>query len=235
MGALFFATPTYDGTRRNAMSITQVHLAFQGKMLVAQHDEPSSLLAANVNESWCKMLNLRKKLGISHFLLLHADVEPTDMLWAPQMIEEMAAVGADVLSVVIPLKDETGLTSTAQDTHRWAPRRYTMREVYQQPETWTEDNLLVNTGCMLVDVRNDWVEDVCFTINDAILKVGDRFVKVVEGEDWNFSRQCQSLMRTVFATRKIALNHWDGRTAYANTKPWGTFKIDEVNARSCLV
>lgn len=225
---LFLATPTYDGSRQNSVSITAAHLAAKDFGIpVVQRDTSESLLAANVNASWCQMLNMRSE--ITHYLLLHADVAPVDYAWVIQMLQEMERYGADVLSVVIPIKSKEGLTSTALDTSHWAPRRYTMKEIFHQPETWTNGKLLVNTGCMLVDARKPWVEEVCFTINDRIVKRDGVFSHLVEGEDWNFSRQCHSLGAEVFVTRKVAIEHYDGKTVYTNTEPWGTLEFDTMN------
>jgi len=234
---LLLAAPTYDGRRFNSTAIALGIIHSREPVLL--RDEPSSLLAANVNAAWCQMLNLRGKKDITHFLLLHADVDlQHEPQWINILLDEMQYVGADVLAAVIPLKDATGITSTAiEGESLWAPRRFTLREIYsEKPATWTEPGLLINTGCMLVDVRAPWVEDICFTIKDDIIRdARGRFQHVVEGEDWNFSRQCHEKSLRVFATRKIPIDHVDGHTRYSNTSAWGTWTTDEKNREAAHV
>src|SRR6266545_2294887 len=130
----------------------------------------ASLLTLNFNCAWTEALNLRASHGLTHFLLVHADVRPRDENWLDTMIAEMNDCQADILSVIIPIKGEEGLTSTAIDSDEWCPARITMNQVRSElPDTWTADNLLFNTGLMLVDFRKSWVEKVCFRIRDKIL------------------------------------------------------------------
>ena len=39
-----------------------------------------------------------------------------------------------------------------------------MKEILARPETFTHPDLLVNTGMLLVDMRDDWIERAYFTI-----------------------------------------------------------------------
>jgi hypothetical protein len=167
----------------------------------------SSLLTLNFNGLWCEALN-RRAAGLTHFLLLHADVEPLDQDWLELLLEEMHSARADVLSAVVPIKNVGGETSTARDTDAWHPRRYTLQEVGQQPMTWTARDLLVNTGCLLVDMRRPWVERICFTINDRIVRTPAGWEALAEPEDWHFARQCRRLNVPVWATRRLRIRHW---------------------------
>ena len=58
--------------------------------------------------------------------------------------EEMDAIGADMIAVLLPITDERGITSTAI-AHRESPwtqsRRLTMREACELPETFTAADL----------------------------------------------------------------------------------------------
>jgi hypothetical protein len=218
---IFVALPTYDGTRHNAASL--VELA-QGEHKAALAEGNVSLLAYNFNTFWADALNHRPEM--THFLMLHSDVVPAPGFLGT-LLAEMERVHADVLSVVIPIKSKEGLTSTAVETHdRWKPRRLSMSEVFERDESFTEDGLLVNTGLMLVDFRKHWVEKIQFTVNDAIRRKTDgTFEAVVEPEDWNFSRQVRALGGVAWATRKVQVLHV-GTTAYGNSNPWGTLKVD---------
>lgn len=169
--------------------------------------QSSSLLTLNFNNLWCEALN-RRAAGLTHFLLLHADVEPLEEDWLELLLGEMRSARAQVLSAVVPIKNADGQTSTARDTDPWHPRRYTTEEVRQQAVTWTERDLLVNTGCLLVDMRQSWVERICFTINDRIARTSAGWEALAEPEDWHFSRQCRRLNVPVWATRRLRIRHW---------------------------
>ena len=67
----------------------------------------TSLLASGFNSLWCTAL----KRGVTHFAMLHADIRP-DRNWLDVMLAELQRTGADLVSVVTPIKDARGLTST---------------------------------------------------------------------------------------------------------------------------
>lgn len=205
--------PTYDGTRWNAVALSDLRLAGAAIMEVS-----SSLLAYGFNSCFAAALNARKTDQVTHFLLLHADVIPRDGDWLRLLLKEMEAVKAQVLSVMLPIKVEgSSLTSTALESpDQWRPKQLTLEEMQERPETWTHPNLLVNTGYMLIDLRNPWVEEICFTINDAIRKVNDQWLAEFEPEDWHFSRQCKALGIPVWVTRKFRALH-AGRKYWLNT------------------
>jgi hypothetical protein len=100
-----------------------------------------------------------------------------------------------------------------------------MTEIMERPETWTDEKLLVNTGCMLVDMRKAWVNDICFTINDRLVVKDGEYVAQVQPEDWNFTRSAKAAGAKVFVTRKVAIDHV-GRALYSNTGVWGTEATD---------
>ena len=200
-----------------------------------------SLLAANFNGFWCNALNDR----YDYFLMLHADISPQPG-WLDILMSEMKATGADVVSVVVPLKDEHGLTSTAigEPGNNWNPRRrLTMTEVHALPETfdiaqagYPDDVLLVNTGCFLVDLSKPWCRaakddgtaEFFFTINDRItFNASGQAKEDVEPEDWYASRQWARLGAKVVATRKVAVNH-RGTFDFTNAYAWGDLQEDLV-------
>lgn len=83
---------------------------------------------------------------------------------------------------------------------------------------------LVNTGLLLVDLRQSWVEQAYFTIHDAVWQQEDgKFVCDVEPEDWFFSARAAELGARVFATRKVAVEH-RGIKGYSNQGAWGTLE-----------
>jgi len=82
-------------------------------------------------------------------------------------------------------------------------------------------NLLVNTGLLLVDMRQPWTEQICFTMNDRITQdASGMFRAAVEPEDWNFSRQCHSLGAKLAVTRKVTVDHY-GTNAWSSDQSWG--------------
>lgn len=225
-GVLHFAAPTYSGGRYNTQAVVSActnPAPFRG---VAFDENAHSALALNFNAMWCRALNARDR-GVTHFLMLHNDVIPHEPGFVGQMANIMEQTGASVLSVVLPIKDTRGLTSTAFDTGDvFSPRRITMSELASMPSTFTHPSLLVNTGLMLVDLRGPWVEEIYFTINDRITRAPDgQFCAQMEPEDWFFSRKAHQLGARVFATREVRASHFGGRD-YDNTGTWGTVLHD---------
>ena len=223
---IYIALPSYDGTRRNAS--TFVEFTKHTRHDVVLMENSCSLLARCFNDCWVAALNARAKGNVTHFLMMHADIIP-QAPFLDILVDEMTRVGADVLSVVSPIKCSEGVTSTSIEMQdKWHPRRLTMTEIFQRQETWTEEGLLVNTGLMLIDFTKPWVEEICFTINDEIRKKEDgTFEALVEPEDWHFSRQARGLGAKIFATRKIKLNHI-GIGVFGNHGIWGTCTTDPV-------
>lgn len=193
---------------------------------VAFFETTGSILTASFNHCWCWALNARKG-GLTHFLLMHADVKPQNLDWIDVLLSEMEKAEADVLSAIIPIKDGRGLTSTALDTNRWHPVRITQKQSKELPATWTSDGLLTNTGLMLVDFRKPWVEKTCFTIHDELVCEDGEWRTRCEPEDWNFARQCRALNLRIFATRAVTVEHF-GANVWSSDKEWG-WDIDDQN------
>ena len=113
-----------------------------------------------------------------------------------------------------------------------------MREALQLPPTFSAadlpilgkpagQHLMVNTGLWVCRFTEAWVEEVCFTIRDAIGKLSDgRFWPRCIPEDWGFSAWCVERGRRVFATRAVSVIH-HGRAGYTNAQQWGEWQTDE--------
>ncbi len=238
MDKVFLSLPTHDGRRTEASAMGAYCFPTKAKYHIVPAPGMDSLLAHGFNNSWCTALNLRKEHKFKYFAMLHNDVGPS-RFWIDVMADEMRRTGADVISAVIPIKNEMGLTSTGMD---YRPneetrmlRRLTMTEVMEMPETFgAEDTLmpdaplLINTGCWLCDFTKPWVEKVRFTINDMIGKNPEtgEFVAISDPEDWDFSRQLHRLGLKVMATRKVRIEH-QGNFKFTNDQAWGTWKQDE--------
>lgn len=226
---LFIANPSYQGGTQNVRAQLAAHSQRDGRTI--HHFEiASSLLTWSFNTAWATALNLKEQAGLTHFLLWHSDIAPRGDDWLDCFIAEMNMTKAQVLSAIIPIKDQRGLTSTAADTDEWRPIRLTQRQTHEiLPETWTAPWLLFNTGLMLVDFRDDWVYSVRFHMRDRIVRdENGKWTAMVEPEDWHFSRQCRGLGVRCYVTRKVVVNHW-GVGVWSSDQVWGD-TIDGQNA-----
>lgn len=211
------AFPTYDGNRCNSKAVVDV-IAAGGEVA----ERSCSLLGRCFNECWVHALNKRPE--VTHFLMVHADIMVLTPKWPQKMVELMTINKADVLSAVMPIKTPKMVTSTALETDDpWNPRKILIEELQLYPQTWTQPDLLINTGLMLVDMRKPWVEKVYFTIDDQIRKdETGKWIAECKPEDWNFSRMVKAEGGTVWATQEIKALHW-GRRPHANwvtDEPW---------------
>ena len=222
------ALPSYSGWRINSSAVLN---AMRSPFPIKSVEVVSSLLAHGFNKAWALALNERSS-GITHFAMLHADVQPLPEDWLSRMIREMDRYRAGVLSVSLPIKNPRGLTSTALDLgDNWRVQRLMQKEIQARPETWTDPTLLINTGLMLVDFTQPWVEDFAFTINDRIIKNAyGKWEAEVESEDWYFSRFLHKHGISVYVTRTIAALH-SGEHAWSNQGTWGD-EIDPTLAES---
>ena len=170
--------------------------------------------------------------------MLHADVEPQMPFWLDVLLHELENNKADMVSAVVPIKTRQGLTSTAigDSFDPWCPvRRLTMKEVFELPETFSAADvrtllgpdkvgfgpLLVNTGCFVLRLDQEWSERVFFTIRDRLVKLPDGTIAPeVEPEDWHLSRLLDRSGCRVLATRKVPLWH-HGTSQYSNDEAWG--------------
>jgi hypothetical protein len=222
----FMALPTYGYQRFNTLAIVHAVTEPGPFDAIFPEEHPGSLLAYGFNCLWVRALEQRPH-GCTHFLMLHADIVPIERDWLARLYQAMVAHDAQVLSAVVPLKDASGLTSTAYYAEGEALRRLTMHEVMAGAETFTAPDLLVNTGLLLVDLRKPWVEEICFTITDRIQKHADgSFAVHVLGEDYGFSLQARRLGIPLWATRAVPLSH-AGLSWYPNFTAWGALSHDD--------
>lgn len=179
-----------------------------------------SLLCFNFNTLLADALNHRSK-GITHFLMLHSDVVPVEAgprCWAERMLDELRAHKLSVLSAFVRIKNESGETSTATDDEKLLgePRRIRMPG---EPDTVTVRDfprLLINTGLMLMDIRDSWAEKFSFRTEDTITRdpVSREFTARVFPEDWRMSRELKRWRIPFGATNKVRTLHI-GAKAYA--------------------
>lgn len=200
-----------------------------------------SLLDLNFTALWALALNARKTDGVTHFGMLHADIQ-AETGWLDTLFWELVTHDADVLSVVVPIKDSRGLTSTAipqSPDNPWKiERRITMRELADLPETFSAADygypgrhLLLNTGCWVARLDRPWCETVAFNTNVRLSRRenGD-FAPEVESEDWNFSRHVAAAGGKLMATKKVKVTHF-GEYGFVNHgEPWGAWEHDREAA-----
>lgn len=228
LGIPCYAGTIYEGTART------VALASANNSVGRCTYRPTSLLTRGMNRLFSDALNLRDE-GYTHFCLLHADIVALRPFWVDSMLNLMNLVKADVLSVVSPMKDTRGLTTTAIDVDpetgkkdKWRVKRLTMKEIFQRDPTFTEEGLLVNTGMMLVDLSHPDITALRFRFLDEIeIDPKTRKYRATGmSEDWDFSRQCNDLGMRIFATREIPISHI-GPAAFGNEVPWGEWETDK--------
>lgn len=201
-------------------------------------DQGNSILTLTFNTLFAQALNLRDREGATHFAMLHNDVVPLEPNWVDVLMQEMEEHDLDMISAVVPIKNEKGLTSTATDHlgYPWGVRRLTMTEVMDLPETFTIKDvphrepgacLLLNTGCWLMRITDPWVAGLLFRQQDRIVWClsENGWVAQSISEDWDFSRQMVARGCRIGATRKVKLFHQ--LPQYHNESAWGTQRADE--------
>lgn len=170
--------------------------------------------------------------GFDCLAMLHADVaaEPG---WLSMLWEEMQEHDADVISAVVPIKDEWQWTSTGVHTTDEHNRRLMLVECHEKlPKTFDIDApwlreigahmLLLNTGCMLLRVTEPWLRKWAgFQFRSCINWDGDGAVgqQVCTSEDWDMSEQLASLVPQpkLMATTAVRVHHW-------GAKEWGSHR-----------
>lgn len=238
-GGIFLGTMTHDGKLDYIMARAFYAVPTREREVFWTLKQ-SSLLAEAYNHLWCKALNLRKEHNLKWFAILHADIRPEDF-WCDKLIAEAEKYNADVMSAVVPIKEPSGVTSTAIGTsnHYQRAGRLTMKQIWQPetketfsiddvaPNLYEQYQLLVNTGCFVCRLDQPWCENVHFTINDRVIKMNGQFLSQVEPEDWFFSRRVAEEGGLVMATRAVKLEHIGGRS-YHSDQVWGEM-VDPAN------
>lgn len=156
------------------------------------------------NTLWVEALNLRDRGEATHFAMLHADCQP-EPGWVEKLWQAMKArPGAAVVSVVNCIKDQDNnpRTSTAYSPkgQPWGATRYVRyqdrAEILEKygptfgPETCQGDEqLLINTGCMLIDIRPDFWDGFAWEHPARVARNADGIWETAfEPEDWRMSR-----------------------------------------------
>jgi hypothetical protein len=255
---VFVAQPTYN-QYPHQMATQAVRYATLGLCNTDFRDDKGhgspcsisgSVLTDTFNQLWVEALNLRAKYRITHFAMLHSDIH-ADPGWLDILVSEQRRLGADVVSAVVPLKNSTGLTSTGvgvldsprgQAGIRGDSRRFTMKEVFNFPETFCAGDtdepgkvLLPNTGCWVCDFTKPWVDAKdsrgvrrfhFATYNDITEDTEGQCHAECRSEDWAMGYMLHDLGCKVYATRKVRVVH-HGDFGFTNWMPWGDWETDK--------
>lgn len=206
-----------------------------------------SLLSSNCNTLLCTALNERERLSLDWFAMLHADCEPDDW-WIDTLIAEAEKHNATLMSAVVPIKDQRGITSTAiGDGSYPAIGRITLSQLHDErfPETFGAEEaanglsrlgvdaakakyLLANTGVMVYRLAAHH-PSVCFANFDGIRLVNGRYEPWDVSEDWHFSRLVADAGGKVMCTRKVHVVH-HGNARFGSGTAWGSVTNDCTHA-----
>lgn len=235
MPQVFLGMPRYGavamGAARNfcAPSSSAEHVPNDVKVrVVAWSEHSTSLLTLGFNVLLGEALCWRDQGRCTHFAMIHSDIEPAAM-WLNALWAEMRRTGADLISAVVPLKDHTGRTSTAisRVDNPWKLERYIMlADRDWLPSTFAAkdcckegEELLVNTGLWLADLRRPWWDDFAFHAVDRILKREDGTREAsCRSEDWEMSRHLNRAGAKVVATWVVPLAHHGGGVFHNHVK-----------------
>lgn len=249
---VFIATPTYSEDINTGSARALWHLATRGDSVrLRVGTRSSSLVPGSCNNLLCEAMNERESHNIKWFAMLHGDIEP-EAYWVDKLIEIANESSADMLSVVVPIKDPRGVTSTAiaSGDERTQFCRLTQRQVWHESFPSTFDiyecagaleslpgelcvpvvprvGLRLNTGCMIVRMDRPWMQDgsVFFENIDWIERTANGWRARDISEDWRFSQKIQEAGGRLLATRAVRLVH-KGFTSFPNNLPWGELASD---------
>lgn len=192
----------------------------------------TSLLAYTFNLLYADALNNRwsesNPNGVTHFLMLHDDIIPHDNAegfpWSHDLFRVMLNHNLGVVSAVVPIKDKSGDCSTAIEDRGgdvMGSTRYKLAD-FPLGRTVTsvdEPGLLINSGCMAIDLTKPWSERLYFHVKDGIRRLSDgTFQAWVDSEDWNLSRMLRRLGVKYGATAAFRVEHI-GLARYESHKP----------------
>lgn len=213
----YLALPTYNGL----VDVRTMESMHSFRRSFPNHGfgrEICSLLAYAFNRLYADCLNRREAYGFTHFVMLHADVAPqsTDAWqWGTHLIDLMTRHDLGALSAAVMVKNDTGATSTARDGNDGV-ELLTPDDIGPMLTSRDDPRLLINTGCLAIDLRKPWSDKVYFHIKDGIRKRPDgAYEAIVHPEDWELSRMFRRLGVAFGATTEIDTAHCCGTTVWS--------------------
>ncbi len=200
---------------------------------------PFGCLTHNFNTLLAMCLNMRDKGLVTHMAMIHSDVA-ADPGWVDILAEEMCLKRVAVISACVMIKDpDDDRTSTAIGVkgQEYEYGRYIrLRDEPFMPATFmTEDVcnedgsevLLINTGCMLIDLSWDFWETFVFQVKNRMLKDenGLRYAQF-NPEDWLMSRELDAANIPYAATWRVKTRHIGSRNWENRPKEIGNGDVD---------
>lgn len=202
----YLAIPSRDGRLdcRHLTVFVHTACAYPG---IAFDSQALSLLVLNFNTLYANALNAREQ-GFTHFVLLHDDIVPMQTDWLQRMLAEMETHQLDVLSAVVVIKGTDRISCGTYDGKESFGMTF---KDFGADRTWVNNDdpiLLVNSGCLVVDIRKPWVDDFCFTSADHIVKDADgKYRAIAESEDYRMSVWLAKRGIRYGATSKVPVYH----------------------------
>lgn len=207
---VFLGIPTHDGRlhMRTAIAMRNAGIVCYPEIT------RGSLLPHIFNLLWHTAVSH----GFDYFAMLHADVG-ADNQWLATMIHELQQRQALIVSAHCGMKDGSGCVSTAYDDSAGQVHKLTPDDIQALPQTFNHAdlkahqpaalNLLLNTGCMVADIRGDWARKVCFRFRTSCQYDANGPVIDVDSEDWELSRDmfAWGLGDRIYATSAVETHH----------------------------
>lgn len=146
--SILLALPTYDQRIHCSTVISVMQATSSPDVRIEPHFRNQSLLTGNFNSLWTIALNGHREGTFTHFGMIHSDVAAE-----PGWIDRLLGIlntGYDLVSVVLPIKDKRGITSTAMcfpealepNSLIIGKRLLTVRECHELPGTFTGEDVL---------------------------------------------------------------------------------------------
>lgn len=238
---VFIGMPSYGGVQPAALQSADLFASKTPGRCLLPKVMPLSHHCGAMNALIATAWNSRRETGANRFAMIHQDVAPA-LWWIDKAEEELTRTGADCLAMVVPIKDEKGMTSVGILNRRTlCTRRLSMEEICQLPRTFSADDLaaigykehiLMPIAGLFYAKLDDrwrnpsggsrfWFESPSRIIEDQ----AGNWVSAVWDEGWNLSIQMLQAGFKVLASRAVLLNHLGGGV-WGNEEPWGEWKTD---------
>jgi hypothetical protein len=204
-----------------------------------------------MNDCWVDAINQFEAGKIDLFAMIHSDIKILTPDWIDILVKILVEKNADLVSVQSPLKDFTGVTSTAighQEYRYGSFKRLTIAEIKKLPSVFNnvdvgypDQPILHNTACFICDLSNpkfhltnpDGSFQTIFRFDEKIVRDNNgQWQRIQESEDWHFSRIIwNNGIRNTYVTSNINLIHY-GTVGFENfNENYGTSKHgDDVSA-----
>jgi hypothetical protein len=246
MAKVFLGCPTHDGR------VHDLAAKYFYKNESQRHETEGavatfSLITFNCNLLWSVALNRSETGRADWFAMLHSDVEP-GMFWIDKLIDEAEHYDADIVTSIVPIKTDQGLTSTAlshpaddclgffrltmsQVLHPSFPRTFDRDMAIEALRNLPDDlavetplptTLLCNTGCMVCRLNRPWCDPtkVFFDEMTSFMRTNGEWTPIIRSEDWVFTSKAAHNGAKVMATTVLPIRH-HGSAAFPGDQKWG--------------